>query len=72
MENVCNRLKVELNKKNTERNIEQQSKFTLNGIQKSFTSYQKCTFKQNQVLMKKPIHLGFAVLELSKLLLYRT
>ena len=30
------------------------------------------TFKQNEVLMDKPIYLGFSVLELSKLHLYET
>ena len=30
------------------------------------------TFKQNEVLMDKPIYLGFSVLKLSKLLMYET
>ena len=30
------------------------------------------TFKQNEVLMDKPIYLGFTALELSKLLMYET
>ena len=38
-------------------------------------SYENCdiyTFKQNEVLMDKPIYLRFSVLELSKLLMYET
>ena len=45
---------------------------TFTGIHKS---YEKCdiyTFKQNEVVMDKPIYLGFAVLELSKILTYET
>ena len=38
-------------------------------------SYENCdsyTFRQNEVLMNRPIHLGVAVLELSKLHMYET
>ena len=38
-----------------------------------FMSYENCdsyTFKQNEVFMDKLSHLGFAVLELSKLHMY--
>ena len=52
--------------------LKQQSKMTFNGLHKSYTNYDSYTFKQNEVLMDKPIYLGFAVLELSKLLMYET
>ena len=56
MENVRNRLKVEFIRKNdTNKNIKQQSKLTFNGIQKSYEIYGSYTFKQNEVLMDKPI-----------------
>ena len=45
---------------------------TFNGIQKSYENCDSYTFKQNEVLMYKPIYLGFSVLELSKLIMYET
>ena len=73
MENVRNRIKVEFIKKDdTDKIIKQQPKLTLNGIHKSYENYDSYTFKQNEVLMDKPIYLGFAVLELSKFLMYET
>ena len=45
---------------------------TFSGIHKSYTNYDSCTFEQNEVLMHKPIYLGFTILELSKLLLFET
>ena len=47
-------------------------KITFNGIHKSYTNYDSYTFKQNEILIDKPIYLGFAVLELSKLHMYST
>ena len=41
---------------------------TFNGIHKSYDNCDSYTFKQNEVLMDKPIYLGFTVLELSKLM----
>ena len=68
MENVRNRLKIEFVKKDDYREIiKQQSKLTFNGIHKSYENCDKYTFKQNEVLMDRPIYLGFSVLELSKL-----
>ena len=73
MENVRNRLKINIVKKDDYREIvKQQSKLTFNGIQKSYETCDSYTFKQNEVLMDKSIYLGFTVLELSKLHMYET
>ena len=73
MENVRNRLKIRFIKKDDHKEIiKQQSKLTFNGIHKSYDNCDSYTFKQNEVLMDKPIYLGFSVLELSKLLMYET
>ena len=73
MENVRNRLKIKFIRKDDCREIKkQQSKLTFNGIHKSYNNCDSYTFKQNEVLMDKPIFLGFSVLELSKLLMYET
>ena len=73
MENVRNRLKIKFIKKDNYRKIiEYQSKLTFNGIHKSYGNCDSYTIKQNEVLMDKPIYLGFTVLELSKLLMYET
>ena len=73
MENVRNRLKIKFVKKDDYTEIiKQQSKLTFNGIHKSYENCDSYTHKQNEVLMDKPIYLGFSVLELSKLLMYET
>ena len=73
MENVRNRLKNKFVEKDDYREIiKQQSKLTFNGIHKSYENCDSYTHKQNEVLMDKPIYLGFSVLELSKLLMYET
>ena len=73
MENVRNRLKIKFIKKDEYREIiKQQSKLTFNGIHKSYENCDSYTFKQNEVLMERPIYLGFTVLELSKFLLFET
>ena len=73
MEKVRNRLKIKFVKKDDCREIiKQQSKLTFNGIHNSYENCDSYTFKQNAVLMDKPIYLGFFVLELSKLLMYET
>ena len=72
MENVRNRLKIKFIKKDNYRKIiEYQSKLTFNGIHKSYENCDSYTIKQNEVLMDKPLYLGFTVLELSKLLMLR-
>ena len=73
MENVRNRLKIKfLKKDNYRKKIEYQSKLTFTGIHKSYENCDSYTIKQNEVLMDKPISLGFTVLELSKLIMYET
>ena len=68
MEIVRNRKKLEfIKKEDTHKIIKQQSKLTFNGIHKSYEKYDSYTLKQNEILMDKPIYLGFAVLELNKL-----
>ena len=73
MENVGKRIKVEFIKKNdTYKTTKQQSKLTFNGIHMTYENYDSYTFRQNEVLMDKPIFLGFSMLELSKVLMYET
>ena len=73
LENVRNRLGLELIKKdNIKKIIKQQSKLTFNGIQKSYENYDSYSFKKNEVVMDKAIYVGFAILELSKLHMYET
>ena len=73
MENIHNRLRLEIFKKGDFKIfIERQSKMFFHGNHKS---YQKCdsyTFKQNEVLMDKPIYDGFTIFDLSKLHMYNT
>ena len=71
--NVGTRIKVGFIKKDdTNKIIKQQSKLTFNGLKKPFENYDSYTIKQIEVLLDKPIYLGFAILELSKLILYET
>ena len=73
MENVRNRCTIDFIKKDeTDKIIKQQSKLTFNGNHKSYANCNSYTFKQNEVLMDKPIFLGFALLELSRLNMYET
>ena len=61
-----------LKKDANEKIIEQQSKLTFCGIHKSYTFFDRYTFKQNEIFMAKPIYLGFTILKVSKLLMYET
>ena len=73
MENVRNRFKIEFIIKDDYREIiKQQYKLTFKGIHKSYEKCDNYTIKQNEVLMDKPIYLGFTVLEFIKLLMYET
>ena len=72
-ENVRNRLWLKFSKKDDYNEIvKYQSKLTFNGIHKSYENCDSYVFKKNEVLMDKPIYLGFAVLVLSKLHMYGT
>ena len=73
MENIRNRCKIEfIRKDDNKKIIKQQSKLIFNGIHKSYENYDSYTLKQNEILIDKPIYLGFSVLELSKLHMYST
>ena len=45
---------------------------TFNVIQKSYENSDSYSFKQIEVEMKKPVYLGFATLDLSRLHMYET
>ena len=73
MEKVRNRLKIKFVKKDDYREIiKQQFKLTFKRIHKSYENCDSYTFNQNEVLLKKPIFMGFSVIELSKQLMYET
>ena len=73
MENVRNRWGLKFFEKDEyQKIINYQSKLTFNGIHKSYENCDSYVFRKNEVLTDKPIHLGFAVLELSKLHMYET
>ena len=73
MENVRNRCKIEIIKRDKyDKILKQQRKLAFNGICKSFDNCDSYLIKEHEILMDKPIYLGFAILELSKLHLYDT
>ena len=73
MEIVRNRLELEFIKKDDfEKIIKQQSKLTFKGLHKSYENCDSYVFRKNEAVMVEPLFLGFAVLELSKLLMYET
>ena len=53
------------------KNIKQQSKSTFIGFHNSYTNYDSYTCKRTQVSMDKPHYLKFALLEKSKLVMYK-
>ena len=70
-ENVRIKENIDFNRKDDKDEvIKEQSKLSFNGILQSYTNYDSYTFKQNEMLMDKPIYTGLAVLELSKEFLY--
>ena len=73
MENVRNRCKIEIIKRdNYDKILKQQKKLTFNGICKSFSNCDSYLEREHEILMDKPIYLGLAILELSKLHMYET
>ena len=73
MESVRNRFTMDfIEKDKIDKFIKRQSKLTVNGIHESYENCDNYIFKRNDLLMDKPIYLGFAILELSKLNMYET
>ena len=68
MKNGCNRLTLELFEKDDNKiNFKPQWKLTFSGNHKSYESCDSYTFRQIEVLMDKPIYVGFNILEFSRL-----
>ena len=73
MENERHRLRLEIFKKDdTKNNIKRQSNSSFSGVHKSYENCHSYIFKQNEIRMDKPIYLGIAVLEISKIFIYET
>ena len=73
MENIRNRCKIEIIKRDDHNKILRwQRKLTFSGICKSFSNCDSYLEKEHEILMDKPIYLGFAIIELSKLHMYET
>ena len=73
IENVRKRCNLEFIKKGEYKKIiKQQFRLTFNGIHESFENCDINLFRENEVTMDKPIFLGFAILQLSKLHMYET
>ena len=73
MENIRNRCKIEIIKRNDYNKIlKWQRKLTFNGICKSFDNCDSYLEKDHEILMDKPLYLGFAILELPKLHMYES
>ena len=73
MKNVRNRCKIEIIKRdNYNKILRCQRKLSFNGICKSFSNCDSYLEKEHEILMDRPIYLGFAILELSKIHMYET
>ena len=73
MENVRNRCQIEIIKRDDYNKILRwQKRLTFNGICKSFSNCDSYLEKEHEILIDKPIFLGLAILELSKLHMYET
>ena len=73
MENVRNRSNLGIiNRDDYNKILRWQRKLTFNGIFKSFSNCDSYLEKEHEILWDKPIYLGFAILELSKLHMYET
>ena len=73
MENVQNRVSLKFIKRmKTEKNVEQHSKLTFNGIDQSYTFYDSYTIIQNVIILAEPFYLRFTILGLLELLMNKT
>ena len=59
-------------KDDSDKIIKQQTKLSFQGINESYAKYDSYTYIENEVLMDRPIYLGFAILELSNLIMNET
>ena len=72
IENVRNHVNVDpIAKSDYESIIKRQSKLSFDGLLQSYNTFNVYKFKKSKITFKKPIYLGFSILELSKLLMYQ-
>ena len=73
MENLRNRIILEFIKKHEyKKSMKQESKLIFAGLHKTNENCDSYSFEKIEVKMDRPIYLGYAALELSKLHMYET
>ena len=71
IENVRNHVNIDIISIYDEESIiKRQSKLSFDGLIQSYDEFLVYKFKKSKITFKKPIYLGFTILELSKLLMY--
>ena len=72
MENVRETVNLEfIDHSQIQQIIKRQSKLRFKGIMDHYSKFSVYQFAKEKVIFDKPIYLGFSVLELSKLLMYK-
>ena len=71
IENVRNHVNIDvISNYDIESIIKRQSKLSFDGLINCYDKFNIYKYKRNKLTFKKPIYLGFCILELSKLLMY--
>ena len=71
IENVRNHVNIDpIFHHDTEQILKRQSKLSFDGLIECYDTFNMYKFKKSKITFKKPIYLGYTILELSKLLMY--